>query len=135
MAIQYLDGLDGEYAFIHEAALAAWGISYNSFLKQVDVLRLDSDDGNETALLSGNIELRIWSRELSEHVGVGEVKLVWSDEYQYHVVEPELVLALLPQSPNYQELYEAQARLALVLHHDEMSDPELMEFIKYVRGI
>ena len=61
--------------------------------------------------------------------------LRWSEKAGCFILEPRLVLELLPLSPDIQYLLEDRARLAMVLYADEMTDKELMEFNRYVRGV
>ena len=61
--------------------------------------------------------------------------LRWSGKEGCFVLEPQLVLELLPFSPDIQYLLEDRARLAMVLYADEMTDEELLEFNRYVRGV
>ena len=138
-AIKTLKESGCDFAFFHEAALAIWRISYNSFISNIDVL-LDKDiktGSNQDYIikqLSDNIALRLWpagqilGEQLQQHD-------IWSETYKCRVLDPELVLELLPYSPDFQHLYEARARLALVLYHNKMTEAELLEFSKYVRGI
>lgn len=47
---------------------------------------------------------------------------------------PENILKALPLSPEFDLLREQYARLAEVLYFDRMTDDELREFLRYVRG-
>lgn len=140
IAIEALKDLECDFAFFHEAALAIWGISYNSFLSTVDALVSKPIDGMEAnnpyfaKKIGDSLNLRLWLDV--ETIGAPVQKHdMWNETYNCRVLDPELVLDLLPASPDYQELYEARARLAMVLYYDKMSESDLLEFGKYVRGI
>lgn len=140
IAIEALKNLKCDFAFFHEAALAIWGISYNSFLSNIDALVSKPVDGMEAGnpyyveKIGDNLNLRLWLDV--ETIGAPVQKHdIWSETYNCRVLDPELVLDLLPASPDYQELYEVRARLAMILYYDKMPEADLLEFGKYVRGI
>lgn len=141
-AVSHLDALGVEYALCHEAACTAFGTNYNAILHEVDAIvpagQLASigelSEGGFLGIpLDTSVMIRLWPDEalLGTDVRYHEI---WSKDYECRVLDPELVLRLLPCSPDYPLLLEQRARLAEVLYFDQMSDEELMLFHKYVRG-
>lgn len=56
------------------------------------------------------------------------------NSYDIRCFRPERLLAVLPLSPDFELLREQYAFLAEVLHSDMMTDDELKQFMRYVRG-
>lgn len=128
------------FALIHEAALVAWGLTYSRFTRCLDVLipheefaRICPDECRCDSFFSED-DMRVWD---SDTLLADDFRnhLRWSGKAGCFVLEPQLVLELLPLSPDIQYLLEDRARLAMVLYADEMTDEELLEFNRYVRGI
>ena len=143
-AASVLRAADVRFALLHEAALAAWGISYSVVLPAMDILLIDDRDaallglevpeqlGTFARLDAADMPLRVWSRR---SVGLsGSFDVVECPGYGCDALAPETVLEKLPYSPDARLLLEARARLAEVLFFDRMDDEQLGEFDSYVRG-
>ncbi len=137
-----LNALNLDYAFIHEAACALFGVSYYGSVFEVDVLvpshvfsrlahHLPRRNGF-TAKLPNGRKVRVWKRIGSlTYNGVGKIH---DPDLDCDIVEPYAVLEHLPLSPNFQWLYEMRALLAIVLYADDMTDDDLRLCRTHVRG-
>ena len=139
-----LRAADVGFVLLHEAALAAWGISYSVVLPAMDILLINDRDaarlglevpeqlGTFACLDAADMPLRVWSRK---SVGLsGSFDVVECPGYGCDALAPETVLEKLPYSPDARLILEARARLAEILFFDRMSDEQLGEFDSYIRG-
>ena len=128
---------------MHEAALTAYGLDYEVFLRGVDVLFADGRSfavlgldvpetpGTYSELAGCEPPLRAWSRKSLRLTGVVSAR---RDGRGFLVLDPELVLDKLPYSPDIHYLREQRARLAEVLYGKRLGDEDLLLFDRYVRG-
>lgn len=138
-----------ESALVHEAAIASWGLDFSATTRAVDLLvcerafdalRANRPEcvmeycGNKYISLSREgLPVSLWA-SVGDGLSFKDASFVWNEDYDRACLEPESVLAALPSSPDYRFLLEQRARLAEVLYFDRMSDAELSEFHRYVRG-
>ena len=155
MTPSMLDSLIGDLvrrdgsALVHEAAIASWGLDFSATTRAVDLIApaksfdalraafpisADRHLGNEfIRIVRDGVPIRLWA-SVGDGLSFADARFVWNGDYARACLEPEQVLSCLPSSPDYQFLLEQRARLAEVLYFDRMSDDELAEFHKYVRG-
>lgn len=143
-------GTRDEHALIHEAAMVAWGLDYSVSPRAIDVLvsheafdALHASGaferivcGADNCLVQNDsglgIPVRFWGAV--HGVTLRGARTVWSAAFSRNVLDPELVLELMPYSPDSNYLLEQRARLAEVVYVDELTDEELLVFHTYVRG-
>lgn len=125
-------------ALLHEAAMMAWGLSINAVTRAVDVLAPPSGQPvpswppyKETRRLG--VAVRVWSN-LSDGSSFDDAPIRWNERYGRYCLDPERELEEMPHSPDFRYMLEMRARLAEVLYFDQMSDEELAQFHRYVRG-
>jgi transcriptional regulator with XRE-family HTH domain len=136
-------------AFVHEAALMAWGLDNNLAPYGVDVLaskkafdalkqgaaqQLEYMGNTYVEFLNDYAPVRVWL-SIGEGVTFASGRLVDCERVGYRCLRPELVLEALPASPDFQYLLEQRAALAEVLYFDDMTDEQLMEFRSFVRSV
>lgn len=120
----------------------AMGLDYNIFLGVVDACVSEADAarwgeaptdvGEFLATKINDTGIRIWT---PKSLGLPSRRVrVRCERYGCWALDPELVLRVLPLSPDFPGLAEQRARLAEVLYHDRMTDDELLLFSRYVRG-
>ena len=135
---------------IHEAALVAFMLDGNFFPCAFDVLgrprlldAVSSGDDFERRLIGDDYAyvlrgdgapVRVWET-FSGGLSAGDVTYHRNGIVGWDVLDSEEVLETLPNMPEARLLLEERARLALVLHYEDMADDELLEFRKYVRFI
>lgn len=133
-----------EIVAAHEAALQLLGLDNNAVAYGTDLIvgagayrRLCADEASCAGsrfkvFASGPHPVRVWKPQGALRRGFRRARPLRSHDVRCLV--PEDVLAMLPLSPDFPYLREQYARLAEVLYFDGMSDAELGEFLRYVRG-
>lgn len=144
--VKCLEDLGIEFALCHEAAITAFGLNYSAFFSSIDAVIRKEDFDKLVSKLDLFPEARMFELEFADDLVVrlwSDAQLfgkdvtnhkIWVETYQCYALDPELVLKMLPESPDSALLLEQRARLAEVLYCDKMSDEELLAFHRYVRG-
>lgn len=129
---------------VHESSIRGWGYDNNVFLPAVDVCVVDPGDyarlgsaprsglGEWSDVELEGIPVRLWTPAA---LGLsGAVNVTDCPAYGCSSLEPALVLKTIPLSPDVNQLREQIARLAMIVHVHDLTDEELAEFARYVRG-
>ena len=135
---------------IYETALVAFMLDGNFFPYAFDVLgrsrlldAVSSDNDFERRLIGDDFAyvlkgdgapVRVWET-FSGGLSAGDATCHRNGIVGWDVLDSEEVLETLPSMPEARYLLEERARLALVLHYEDMTDEELLEFRRYVRFI
>lgn len=136
--------LPGRMTAAHEVGLQLLGLDNNVIPFGVDVIVGRGDYGRlalpETERGSlryrefrgAELPVRVWRSEGVMRCGLGRSRPL--KESEVSSLLPERLLEAMPESPDFPYLREQYARLAEVLYFDRMTDDELGQFLRYVRG-
>lgn len=130
-------------AALHETALMIMGIDnnvvpfgYDFLVPQFEYLKCRGAESNDAGrrfkvIKDGPITYRFWSK-------VGGVSFKSARLRPYRGIsvlmpQPECILEVMPESPDFGLLREQYAYLAAVVHAEKMSDEEIEQFLTYVR--
>lgn len=136
-----LEAAGVSFAFVHEAALASWGMDANLFMLGIDVLLdkrgfsaleepIPEELGTFTLVKDVAPPVRLWSTSSLGLMPYFET--VESPVNGCRVLAPEQVLAKLPYSPDLPLIREGRALLAATLLRRELTERQLEAFIQSV---
>lgn len=134
----------GQMAAAHETGLQLLELDNNVIPFGVDVVvgrggygRLDLPETDRGGLRykefrGAELPVRVWRSQGVMRCGLGRSRPL--KEAEISCLLPERLLEAMPESPDFPYLKEQYARLAEVLYFDRMTDDELGQFLRYVRG-